>query len=148
MTFHFDVGASLRAAQKQTGVTNRQMAKDFEVSEMTIQRWRNAKDATLSRIVDFAERFGMDFETFLELPDFIQEGEGMSQKERVLEYLKKGKHLTRLNAWDELGVIETPARIHELRSEGHTIKSTRKQVLNRYGEIVTIAEWYMQREQA
>ena len=70
----------------------------------------------------------------------------MSQKDRVLQYLKKGKVLTRLNAWDELGVIETPARIHELRSEGHPIQSTRKQVVNRYGETVTIAEWYMPRE--
>jgi len=136
----------LRTAQKQFRVSNKQLAEEFDVTEMTIVRWRKSKDASLSRIVDFAERFGMDFETFLELPDFIQEGKDMSQKERVLEYLKKGKPLTRLNAWDELGVIETPARIHELRSEGHTIKSTKKQVLNRYGEIVTIAEWYMPRE--
>ena len=55
----------------------------------------------------------------------------MSQKDRVLQYLKNGKVLTSLNAWDELGVIETPARIHELRSEGHPIQSTRKQVLKR-----------------
>jgi hypothetical protein len=48
-----------------------------------------------------------------------------------------------LNAWDELGVIETPARIHELRSEGYDIQSTRKQVLNRYGETVNIAEWFI-----
>lgn len=72
----------------------------------------------------------------------------MSQKDRVLQYLKQGKVLTRLNAWDELGVIETPARIHELRSEGHDIQSTRKQVLNRYGETVNIAEWFITREQA
>lgn len=71
----------------------------------------------------------------------------MSQKDRVLQYLKQGKVLTRLNAWDELGVIETPARIHELRSEGYDIQSTRKQVLNRYGETVNIAEWYMKRAQ-
>lgn len=71
----------------------------------------------------------------------------MSQKDRVLRYLKQGKVLTRLNAWDELGVIETPARIHELRCDGHAIQTTRKQVLNRYGETVNIAEWYMQREQ-
>lgn len=71
----------------------------------------------------------------------------MSQKDRVLQYLKQGKVLTRLNAWDELGVIETPARIHELRADGHDIQSTRKQVLNRYGETVNIAEWFITREQ-
>jgi hypothetical protein len=72
----------------------------------------------------------------------------MSQKDRVLQYLKQGKVLTRLNAWDELGVIETPARIHELRSEGYDIQSTRKQVLNRYGETVNIAEWFITRGRA
>lgn len=67
----------------------------------------------------------------------------MSQKDRVLQYLKQGKVLNRLNAWDELGVIETPARISELRHEGHQIKTTMKQVLNRYGEQVRIAEWFI-----
>jgi len=43
------------------------MAKDFEVSEMTIQRWRNSEDATLTKIVDLAEYFNHDFESFLEL---------------------------------------------------------------------------------
>jgi hypothetical protein len=72
----------------------------------------------------------------------------MSQKDRVLQYLKQGKVLTRLNAWDELGVIETPARISELRHEGHEIQTAMKPVINRYGESVRIAEWFMQREQA
>ena len=67
----------------------------------------------------------------------------MSQKDRVLQYLKQGKVLTRLNAWDELGVIEAPARISELRHECHTILTTMKQVRNRYGEQVRIAEWFI-----
>jgi len=67
----------------------------------------------------------------------------MSQKDRVLQYLKQGKVLNRLNAWDELGVIETPARISELRHEGHDIQTNMKQVLNRYGELVRIAEWFI-----
>ena len=67
----------------------------------------------------------------------------MSQKDRVLQYLKQGKVLNRLNAWDELGVIETPARISELRHEGHDIQTNMKPVLNRYGESVRIAEWFM-----
>jgi hypothetical protein len=67
----------------------------------------------------------------------------MSQKDRVLQYLKQGKVLNRLNAWDELGVIETPARISELRHEGHDIQTAMKQVLNRYGEQIRIAEWFI-----
>ena len=67
----------------------------------------------------------------------------MSQKKRILQYLKEGKTLNRLNAWDELGCIETPARISELRHEGHIILTNMKTVHNRYGEVVRIAEWFM-----
>ena len=67
----------------------------------------------------------------------------MSQKKRILSHLKSGKRLTRLSAWDDLGVIECPARISELRAEGYKIFSERKMVLNRYGESVQIAEWFM-----
>ena len=66
--FHFDLGLSLRTAQKEFRVSNKQLAQDFGVTEMTIHRWRKSKDATLSRTVDFAERFDMDFESFLDLP--------------------------------------------------------------------------------
>lgn len=50
------------------GVSNKELATEFGVCEMTIGRWRKSKDANLGRIVDFAERFEMDFETFLDLP--------------------------------------------------------------------------------
>ena len=65
----------------------------------------------------------------------------MSQKERILDYLKSGKTLTRLNAWDEIGCIETPARISELRGQGHKIDTEMVSVVNRYGEKVSIAKW-------
>ena len=67
-TFHFNVGLSLRTAQKEFRVSNKQLAQDFDVTEMTIHRWRKSKDVTLSRTVDLAERFDMDFESFLDLP--------------------------------------------------------------------------------
>ena len=65
----------------------------------------------------------------------------MTQQERILEYLKAGKTLTRLNAWDNLGILEAPARISELRNKGHQIQTGFKTILNRYGEKVKIAEW-------
>ena len=65
----------------------------------------------------------------------------MTQQERILEYLQEGKVLSRLNAWDNLGILEAPARISELRSKGYEIKTSFRTVLNRYGEQVRIAEW-------
>ena len=65
----------------------------------------------------------------------------LTQKQRVLEFLQTGNKLTRLTAWTDLGILEAPARILELRREGHQIKTTMVPVHNRFGEIVRIAEW-------
>jgi hypothetical protein len=66
-----------------------------------------------------------------------------TQKERILAYLKEGKKLTRLNAWDELGVLEAPARICELRAAGWDIETERITVRNRYDERAIIARWHL-----
>lgn len=65
----------------------------------------------------------------------------MNQKQRIKEYLDSGKILTRLNSWSELGILECPARISELRAEGHNIKTKMISVTNRYNEKVRVAEW-------
>ena len=63
------------------------------------------------------------------------------QKQRVLEYLQDGGELTRIDAWEKLGILECPARICELRQEGFPIITERIQVTNRYDEAVSIAKW-------
>lgn len=65
----------------------------------------------------------------------------MTQKERILEYLQLGHTLSRLDGWDLLGILETPARISELRREGYPIKTNMITVYNRFGEPVRVAEW-------
>ena len=67
----------------------------------------------------------------------------MNQKERILEHLKAGHVLTRLNSWESLGILEAPARISELRSEGHQIRTDMIEVRNRYHETVRVARWSM-----
>ena len=64
-----------------------------------------------------------------------------SQEERIRNYLDSGKTLTRLNAWSELGILEAPARISELRSTGYLISTAMISVTNRYGQTVRIAYW-------
>lgn len=64
-----------------------------------------------------------------------------SQQERIRAYLDSGKVLTRLNAWSELGILECPARLSELRSTGYPVVTTMITVKNRYGEAVRVAEW-------
>lgn len=65
----------------------------------------------------------------------------MSQQDRILTYLQDGRVLTRLNSWTELGILEAPARISELRAKGHQIETKMVPVRNRFDEIVKIAHW-------
>ena len=66
-----------------------------------------------------------------------------SQKNRLLRYLESGKSITRLTAWSQLGIIECPARISELRAEGYEIFTELVIVKNRFKEPVRIAKWSM-----
>lgn len=64
-----------------------------------------------------------------------------NQQDRILQYLQSGRVLTRLNSWADLGILEAPARISELRSKGFIITTKMVQVKNRYGEKTRIAHW-------
>ena len=47
-TFHFDIGLSLRTAQKQFRVSNKQLAEEFGVTEMTIGAGARARTQALA----------------------------------------------------------------------------------------------------
>ncbi len=65
----------------------------------------------------------------------------MSQQQRIKDYLDSGGVLNRLNSWSELGIIEAPARISELRAQNYPIETKMIQIQNRFGENVRVAEW-------
>jgi|TARA_R110000737_G_scaffold1032_1_gene2980 hypothetical protein len=65
----------------------------------------------------------------------------MSQKQRVLVYLKEGKAITSLDAFYELGITRISAVIYNLKQDGHVIDKENKTVLNRFGEPCTVASW-------
>ena len=65
----------------------------------------------------------------------------MNQRDRIKQYLDDGFTLNRLDAWDKLGILESPARCSELRALGYPINTKMIAVVNRYGKKVRIAEW-------
>ncbi len=67
----------------------------------------------------------------------------MSQADRVLSYLERGKSITTLDAFKELGITRLGARIFELRQQGHPVQSNRLTVTNRFGEDCSISEYYI-----
>jgi len=67
-----------------------------------------------------------------------------SQKHRVLNHLRDGRFLNQLVAQQEYGILRLPARICELRHEGHFIKTIMREVHNRFGEKTRVAAYVLE----
>ena len=59
-----------------------------------------------------------------------------TQEERVLDWMKRKGEITSAIAYDELGIIQLPKRIWNLRRMGYTIKTEWREGKNRYKEKV------------
>ena len=59
-----------------------------------------------------------------------------TQEERVLNWIKSNGEITSAIAYNELGIIQLPKRIWNLKRRGYTIKTEWREGKNRYGEKV------------
>ena len=59
-----------------------------------------------------------------------------TQEERVLDWMKRKGEITSSIAYDELGIIQLPKRIWNLKRMGYTIKTEWREGKNRYKEKV------------
>ena len=59
-----------------------------------------------------------------------------TQEERVLDWMKRKGEITSAIAYDELGIIQLPKRIWNLKRMGYTIKTEWREGKNRYKEKV------------
>lgn len=59
----------------------------------------------------------------------------MTQKERVLMYIKYNGSITAADAMRDLGVSCLAERVRDLRKSGHDIRSTPEVAFNRFGEL-------------
>ena len=57
---------------------------------------------------------------------FIDKGGAMSQNKKLLHYLKNNGSIDPMQSWRKLGIYRLSARIHDLRAEGHHIKTIEK----------------------
>jgi hypothetical protein len=46
----------------------------------------------------------------------------MTQADRILKHLKRGKPITPIQALSKYGVLRRASRIHELKRDGHDIR--------------------------
>lgn len=70
----------------------------------------------------------------------------VTQEQRILEWLETGEPITQYDALRELGCMRLASRISDLKRDGYPVKVRTKTVKNRYGEKVSIAEYYMEEE--
>ena len=59
-----------------------------------------------------------------------------TQEERVVDWMKRKGEITSAIAYDELGIIQLPKRIWNLKRMGYTIKTEWREGKNRYKEKV------------
>ena len=59
-----------------------------------------------------------------------------TQEERVLDWMKRKGEITSAIAYAELGIIQLPKRIWNLKRMGYTIKTECREGKNRYKEKV------------
>lgn len=68
----------------------------------------------------------------------------MSQKDRLLEFLKVHRHINPLQAWQVLGIYRLSSTILELRKDGHKITTMRMDVKNQFGEDCHVANYVLE----
>ena len=67
----------------------------------------------------------------------------MTQKETVLEHLKKHGTITDLEAYRDYAIRRLGARIWDLRDEGYKIISKDTRELNRFGKMVRFSTYIL-----
>ena len=71
----------------------------------------------------------------------VKRRSGGTHYTRLLEYLKKHKTITSLQAIRDLGNTRLSATIFELRKDGYTVNSTDIPVPNRWGTKTMVAQY-------
>ena len=71
----------------------------------------------------------------------------MTQKERILDYIKTFGGITALEAMRDLGIMRLASRVTDLGKDGITIERDWVNDKNRYGEPVRYLRYYLPKEQ-
>lgn len=64
-----------------------------------------------------------------------------TQVQRLRKHFERGFSITRLGAFNELGIVELSARIIQLEQTGYEISRCRIKVTNRFGEIISVMKY-------
>jgi len=71
-----------------------------------------------------------------------------SQYDLIKDHLESGKTLTRLEALNDLGILNPTARISELRADGIPVETRMVGVFNRWDAKVKVAQWFIPEQES
>lgn len=72
----------------------------------------------------------------------------MTQRERVVQYIKEVGSITAWEAMKELGVMQLAARLCELKDEGYRFGKQTEKGKNRYGDPCRWTRYTLEKEPA
>lgn len=70
----------------------------------------------------------------------------MTQRDRVIQYVKDFGSITRAEAFNELGIVELAARICELERMGYKFEKKTVYRENRYGEMIHFTKYTLKKD--
>jgi hypothetical protein len=68
----------------------------------------------------------------------------MTQRERLLDYLKQNGSINPLESWQQLGIYRLSAVILLLRREGYCITTDMVEVKNQFSETCKVANYVLE----
>ena len=66
-----------------------------------------------------------------------------NQKKKIIDYIKKHKSITPVDAMFDLGIMRLAARMSDLKKDGYNIQVEMETGKNRYGEPVRYARYFL-----
>lgn len=70
----------------------------------------------------------------------------MTQRDRVIQYIKDFGSITRAEVFNELGIVELAARICELERMGYKFEKKTVYRENRYGEMIHFTKYTLKKD--
>ena len=67
------------------------------------------------------------------------------QELRLLEYLENNRSINPIMSWQALGIYRLSDVVFKLRNRGYDIETKRKQVMNKWQEKTSFAEYKLER---
>ena len=67
----------------------------------------------------------------------------VSQKDRIINYIRQFGSITSWEAYQDLGVMQLGARIDQLQKEGYVFRTEWESKKNRYRENVSFKRYYL-----